>query len=964
MAVLGVGVETVVLVLTDVQGSTKLWQDQPVAMDAAMARHHVILHGAIGEHGGWRPVDQGEGDAVFAAFRSATAAVAAVVRVQRELAAESWPTSVALTVRIGVHLGEVTLRNGNLYGDPVNRCARLRGLGAGGQSLLSAAVYEMVRDKLPPGVTVTDLGDHRMKDLVRPEHVWQLDIEGLPNAFGPLASLDRVTHNLPVQAAPFIGRETELRDLVATVREHRLVTLTGFGGMGKTRLALQAAAELAGEHDVGDVWFVDLAAQSDPTLVPTRVAEAAGVGFGTGEPLAALVAAFAGRPTLLVLDNLEQLIGCATFVADLVASAPAVRVLCTSREPLRVRSEQQVLLASMAVPEKVPVTAEVLSTYEAVRFFVDRACAVRADFTITNETAPAVAAICARLDGHPLALELAAARVKMLSVDKLLVRLDSALGVLTGGSRDMPERHQTLRATIAWSYDALEAPEQLLLARMSVLTGPADLELLEAVCGQDLEVFDVLEVLVQRSLVRTVDLEADTRFGLLVSVRDFAAEHLNSHDALVLRDRLAGHLLAKVTAIISPHGQGQTAAFTQDAPHLRAALIHLQQTGQTERVVALVVALEDGVAQSGHLAEALEMTELALSLTEVPSQRARLFRARVSTFSGLGALDGMREAGLEGLAAARDGDDTLLHAQMVLAAMYGARDLSELHSLQAEYDALRTNLSPTQAPALDEEAGYVLSQQYRNVDPDRAEEQARRHALATKGSVPHRPLLARILMDLGRADEALEVLGPTQAPDAFEGVRPAELYCLGDLARCHLMRGETDRARELATASLEELIALGAVPNTAASLLARLEVRAGNLEAALAVLDRVIDLTSGQHGYLPASMQWRRALVHHALDDAARANADLEAARPVLAALPLMLLELLGCLGTEALVTTDPARAALLLGNIEANRKSWVLPQDLDGALAPLLAQLSISHPETLLAGGSLAPHVAAGSIP
>ncbi|HVE98257.1 MAG TPA: adenylate/guanylate cyclase domain-containing protein, partial [Mycobacteriales bacterium] len=233
------------LVLTDVQGSTRLWQDESAEMERAMARHHEIVHGAVAAHGGWRPVDQGEGDAVFAAFASASAAVAAVLDVQRALAAEPWPTSVPLRVRIGVHLGEVQERGGNLYGDPVNRCARLRGLGAGGQTLLSSAVFELVRDKLPAGTSVTDLGEHRMKDLVRPEHVWQLDLEGLPREFPPLSSLDRVLHNLPVQRSALIGRDEDLARVLDALSSHRLVTLTGFGGMGKTRLALQAGAELA-----------------------------------------------------------------------------------------------------------------------------------------------------------------------------------------------------------------------------------------------------------------------------------------------------------------------------------------------------------------------------------------------------------------------------------------------------------------------------------------------------------------------------------------------------------------------------------------------------------------------------------------------------------------------------------------------------------------------------------------------
>jgi len=516
-----VSVQTLVLVLTDVQGSARLWQDEPAAMDAAMQRHHEIVHATVAEHGGFRPVDQGEGDAVFAAFPSASEAVAAVAQVQRALEAEPWPTSVPLRVRIGVHVGEVIERGGNLFGDAVNRCARLRGLASGGQALLSAAVYELVRDKLPSGLAVQNLGEHRMKDLVRPEHVWQLDVDG-PGEFGPLQSLDRVLHNLPVQRSALIGRDVELARAVAAVREHRLVTLTGFGGMGKTRLALQAAAELVDDFPDG-VWLVDLSVISNPDEVAAAIGRTTSQG---GADADSLVAALAGLTTLLVLDNLEQVLGCAPLVAQLLDRLPGVRVLATSREALRVRAEQELVLPPLAVPpDDSPQDAGSLGAYAAVQLFVDRAVAARADFRVTNENAPSVAAICARLDGHPLAVELAAARLRMMTPQALLPRLDKALSVLTSGSRDMPDRHQTLRATIAWSYDALEPDMRLLLDRMSVFPAPATFEAVEAVCGKGLDVFSALAVLVDRSLVRFVPRDTgEDRYGLLAAIRDYALE--------------------------------------------------------------------------------------------------------------------------------------------------------------------------------------------------------------------------------------------------------------------------------------------------------------------------------------------------------------------------------------------------------------------------------------------------------
>ncbi len=927
-------------------------------MDAAMARHHEIIHGAVQAHGGFRPVDQGEGDAVFAAFRSATEAVSAVVQVQRELEAEPWPTSVPLTVRIGVHLGEVTERGGNVYGDPVNRCARLRGLGAGGQSLLSAAVYEVVRDRLPAGTSLTDLGEHRMKDLVRPEHVWQLDVDGLRSSFPPLSSLDRLNHNLPVQGAPFIGREAELANLVATVRDHRLVTLTGFGGMGKTRLALQAAAELAGEPGIGAVWFVDLAAVTDPELVPSRVAEAAGVRFGTGQPLPSLVEAFAGHPTLLVLDNLEQVTGCATFVADLVAQAPAVRVLATSREPLRIRSERQVSLASMSLPDPAgPVpSAEQLSAFEAVRFFVDRACAVRADFAVTNETAPAVAAICARLDGHPLALELAAARVKVLSVDKLLARLDSALGILTGGSRDMPERHQTLRATIAWSYDGLGPEEQLLLARMSVLPAPADYDLVEALAGEDLDVLDLLEVLVDRSLLRTVEVEGDTRYGLLVSIRDYAAEQLPQQQALACRQR---HAMRVLELFSTPRSNWSSSGLTvQELPHLRAAMSHLRETGADADLVALVVAVEDGLYHAGLVLESLSWMQDAISRTNDHKQQAELALGLFMALAAVGRAQEARAAGFTGLEHARAGTDPDVHANLlvILVARAGTRPV--LDDLATEYAVVRPLLDPAAALDFDGELANSLSAALARVDAAEAE-RVSRAALAAglRVTAVHQVNLATTLMDQGRIDEAWSLLEHVQDPAVFQGMTAWVVTGVVATARARFLLGEVDDARALAQQAWEQARTLSLNPLHTVVLLAAIHTQQGHLQAALETLDDGLARLPEGAAVAAAQLRWRRGLLLHRVGREAEAAGDLTQAREVLANEGLFLLELVGCLAAESLLTTDPARAATLLGCIDAHRQTWALPDNLDHDLALLRAALAETHSDEMAAGRTLAPH-------
>ncbi|HVE98563.1 MAG TPA: adenylate/guanylate cyclase domain-containing protein [Mycobacteriales bacterium] len=624
-------VRTVVLLMTDVVGSTRLWAAEHEAMSAAMARHHEIVHRLVAEYGGWRPTDQGEGDSVFAAFSLATAAVSCAAAVQRTLAEQQWPTSTPLTVRIGMHVGEVEERAGNLLGDAVNRCARLRALGSGGQTLLTSALRGLVRDHLAEGLDVVDLGEHRMKDLSRPERVWQLSGEGLAGPFAPLASLGRVRHNLPVQTSTFIGRERELADIVASVRAHRLVTLTGFGGMGKTRLALQAAAELT-DGAVGDVWLVELAAVDDPELVRARIAEALGIRWDARDPGEALVEALRETPTLLVLDNLEQVLGCAGFVADLLARSPAVRVLATSREPLHVRGERQMPIPPLGLPSG-EVPTESLAMVEAVRLFADRAVAVRPDFVVDDVTGPAVAAVCARLEGHPLALELAAARVAMLSPARLLERLEQSLGVLTGAEHDRPERQRTVRATVAWSYDLLLPEEQVLLNRLSVFQGTAGLDAVEAVCATaaeepSFEVFPVLASLVDKSLVSRSEEDGEARFSLLGSVRDFATEQLTPTARQALADaHLEFYLARSVAGAVTSDGAQEQPWYDEllrDAHNFRAALAHAESSGLAEKHLLLAANLYDWWYLGGHRVEGRDQLARALAAAGEPAADASL----------------------------------------------------------------------------------------------------------------------------------------------------------------------------------------------------------------------------------------------------------------------------------------------------------------------------------------------------
>jgi predicted ATPase/class 3 adenylate cyclase/tetratricopeptide (TPR) repeat protein len=935
-------VETVVLVLTDVQGSTRLWADAPDAMEVAMRRHHEIVHGAVVEHGGFRPPDQGEGDAVFAAFSSPVAAVSAVAQMQRDLHAEQWPTSHPLRVRVGIHVGPVRVRDGNLFGDPVNRCARIRGLAAGGQTLLSAAVFELVRDQLPPGLGVQDLGEHRMKDLTRPERLHQLDVAGLPREFPPLASLERVRHNLPVQPTPFIGRERELVSLVNSVRHHRVVTVSGFGGMGKTRLALQAAAELAGDPAIGDVWFVDLTSETNHAVVPARVAEAAGVGYDD-DPSAALVAAYRDAPVLFVLDNLEHVLDCAGFVADLVARTAGVRVLTTSREALRVRAERVVALVPMRLPDvEHPGPAAALSSYEAVRFFLDRVGAVQPDFTVTAANASAVAAVCAKLEGYPLALELAASRLRMLSIGSLLERLDAALKVLTGGSRDMPHRHQTLRATVAWSFDALGAEEQALLARLSVLPAPADLAMVEAVCGDGLDVFPLLEVLIDRSMVRVHQPDQssanESRYSLLVAVRDYANEQLELGQARAMRDRHADH----ITAVISTAGfwdYERARVVGMLLPHIRAALAHLG-TSPDQRYVDLVVALEDTLVHHGLAREFEAVAVTALPLAVRPSDNASILLSLASTGARAGEHARTRAAFD---AAHASGEPVLIAVGAVLMA-YSAQVGPELDAALAAYDRHRGQLSPAARDTCDRDLANSLGHALRYADPIRAERLLRKHLDAKADDGVAQVRLARILSDHGRLAEAKDLLRPTEPPATFNNSVLWERLGDTEQARMALAHGNLTEARTLVEPAFERFVQASEFPLYPGQVLTDLERASDNPRAVIDTVDRALALHGDPASYASETLRWRRGRALLELGRAEAARSDLDAARALLEAEPSQgPRELLGCLAAHALLVhrNDRDHARRLLQLIAEGRGGWVLPHYADHDIAIVKASLT-----------------------
>ncbi|HXY91424.1 MAG TPA: adenylate/guanylate cyclase domain-containing protein [Acidimicrobiia bacterium] len=586
---------TVTFLFTDLEGSTRLWEVHRDAMQRALARHDEILREAITTHGG--QVVKGTGDGVHAVFVTAIDAVDAAVAVQVALEDEEWESTGPLRVRMGVHTGRAELRGDDYYGPAVNRAARLMSVAHGGQVLVSLATEELVRDELGAGVTLVDLGEHGLRDLSRPERVFQVVAPGLCSDFPALARLGALSGNLPVQASSFVGREEELIELGALLETARVVTLIGVGGVGKTRLALETAAEVRSRFGEG-AWLCELAGVRDPDAVAEVVLSVFGVPAGGAlSAMDTLVGFLAAKDLLLVLDNCEHLV---RAVADLIAAieraCPGVRVLATSREGLRVAGEQLVVVAPLDTPETAAEFEEIRRC-AAARLFVERARSAKTTFVLDETNAEAVARLCRRLDGVALAIELAAARVAVLTPAELADRLDQRFRVLTGGQRSAVERHQTLRATIDWSYDLLSDPERVLLDRLGVFVGGFSLGAAETVtAGGSVagdEVFEFLAGLVDRCLVVADPVEDGTRYRLLETIRQYAQERLDAGgDSDRVRQRHARWYLEFVEST-APLTAGPdeilwAARATREADNIRAALAWALDTDDTDTALRFV----------------------------------------------------------------------------------------------------------------------------------------------------------------------------------------------------------------------------------------------------------------------------------------------------------------------------------------------------------------------------------------
>jgi predicted ATPase/class 3 adenylate cyclase len=578
---------TVTFLFTDLEGSTRLWQEHPDAMRAALARHDEILRNAVAGHEGY--VVKTTGDGIHAAFPTAHAALDAAVAMQHGLAGELFSETGPLRVRMGLHTCEVQSRDGDYYGSEVNRAARLMSVAHGGQLLMSDATAALLRDGLPGGVELWPLGQHRLRDLAEPIAVFQVAAPGLAREFPPLQSLDAFPGNLPAQLSSFVGRERDVTDVAELLSGHRLVTLTGVGGVGKTRLALQAASEVLPRFPDG-AWLVELAKVRDPAAVADAVA--AGLGAPSRPELSALEVLtrfLRTKRVLVVLDNCEHLLDAAAeLVRSLEQACPDLVVLATSREGLGVRGEQNVTVRS-------------LGAGDAKELFVARAVATRSDFTLTDTNAAAVAEVCRRLDGIPLAIELAAARVAALSPAQLAARLDQRFALLAGGERGAVERHATLRAAIDWSYELLEPAEQLMLARLSVFAGGCTLEAAEAVCADGAidacDVIDLLSSLVARSLV-TIDVSdpEETWYRLLETIRQYAEEQLDPNDRLQTCDRhvsyYAGWLTSAAEHLRGPDQADWVARAEHETENARAAITWAVNTEKEPLAFEMLVAVD------------------------------------------------------------------------------------------------------------------------------------------------------------------------------------------------------------------------------------------------------------------------------------------------------------------------------------------------------------------------------------
>jgi len=624
-------VGTVTFLITDIEGSTRLLQSLGDRYSDALALHSRIIRSAIAQFGGVEVST--EGDSFFVSFASAADAVAAAVASQRGLQTALWPPEGTIRVRMGLHTGEGIRGGDNYIGLDVNRAARIAAAGHGGQILISSSTRNLVGERVPAGAILRYLGEHRLKDLSQPEHLWQLSLADGLDEFPPLRS--QVSTNLPVQLTSFVGRRDEVTELVELVSKERLLTLTGPGGTGKSRLSIQVG-KAASDRFRDGVYFVPLAAIKEPDLVFSAISTALAIPSASGRPQDRIEEFLAFRHILLILDNFEQVLEAGPGVVELIGRASETHVMVTSRAPLRVSGEQEFPVPPLALPDPTSqLPTESLLDLESVALFVDRAKAVKPDFRLESENVSAVAQIVAQLDGLPLAIELAAARVKLLSPQAMVSRLHNRLALLTGGARDLPVRQQTLRGTIAWSHDLLDQPVQRLFWAFGVFRGGVEIAQVEDVVASLVEgdALESLAQLVDHSLVRQSEAFGEARFWMLETIREFAVDRLVESGLLESVERNHTNVFTDLAEQAAPRltkvDQKQWLdRLEREHDNMRAALTWAIEHQEADLALRLGSALWRFWQIRGHIDEGVERMRAVLNLNDGdPRYRSRALEA-------------------------------------------------------------------------------------------------------------------------------------------------------------------------------------------------------------------------------------------------------------------------------------------------------------------------------------------------
>jgi predicted ATPase/class 3 adenylate cyclase/DNA-binding CsgD family transcriptional regulator len=953
---------TVTLLLADVEGSTRLWQSAPDEMTAAIANLDRTLAELVATHHGVRPVEQGEGDSFVVAFAKASEAVACALALQLAPLAP-------LRLRIGLHTGEVQLRDeGNYVGTTINRTGRLRSLANGGQTVLSATTTDLVADQLPADAWLADLGSHRVRDLPRPEHVMQLCHPDLPTEFPPLRTTDGVAvQHLPVQLTSFVGRAGQLAGVRGLLGADRLVTLTGAGGIGKTRLALQVAGQVAAEF--GGVWCVELAPITDPALVAVTAARALGLPDQPGLSATDTVVRFIGdRHVLMVLDNCEHLLDAAAqLTAALLSGCTAMTVLATSREPIGVPGEVTWRVPPLSLAD------------EAMELFTDRARRVLPEFTITGDTAGTVTDICQRLDGMPLALELAAARVRALSLAEILDSLHDRFRLLTGGARTAVRRQQTLRASVDWSHALLTEPERVVFHRLAVFLGGFDLDAAGAVAGgapvQRHQVLDLLTLLIDKSLVVVENTGDRTRYRLMETVRQYAQEKLGeSGEADHVRDRHRDHYTALVANLDEPdplaRGRVRIEQVETDFDNLRAAFGWSRDRNDVEPALRLVSSLQPLWLSGGRIVEGLSWFGAIFAqaqgnaVTVTPAAHARALADNALLTAVLDIPDSLEQA-KQSLAIARVVGEPELLARSLLAcggaAVYDT-DTARTYLTEAIDLARRAGdkrrlsqglwfLAKTEAAAGEPRAGQAAGTEgYRVAEEigdrivaymcrfwgigtasmlqgDFIAAAAQFRALASEAEAAHDPYgqlaalshLSYTLVYMGDTHAAREAAATAAALGAeFGGFVEGIGYA--PLARAALAAGDVAAATDASEVARQRFLEQP-VPAANVNPLAEVTLARGDLPTARRYADEAVPLTAGVGRTIALVARARVAI---AQDEPEQAERDAHEALAVAVAVDAHITtpDAFECLGAVANAAGSHQQAARLLGAADALRHS------------------------------------------